>query len=109
VVQNLGMVSYQEKPEKVRVHCEIFFADAVDKASNEYCKRMHNLFFDNCHSHCGMALSLMRYGGSTSWNMIRLAAWMFLFGKYVSFMGFVKTWLPFIIIAASIYGIYHFT
>jgi hypothetical protein len=28
-------------------------SDAVDKASNEYCKRMHNLFWDNCHSHCG--------------------------------------------------------
>lgn len=29
------------------------FLDAVDKASNEYSKRMHNLFWDNCHSHCG--------------------------------------------------------
>ncbi|CAG9811720.1 unnamed protein product [Chironomus riparius] len=75
--------------------------DAVQKASTEYSKRMHNLFWDNCHSHCGMALSLMRYGGSTWWSMVRLAAWMFLFGKYVGFSGFVKTWLPFVIIVTS--------
>ena len=83
--------------------------DAVAKASNEYSKRMHNLFWDNCHSHCGMALSQMRYGGSTSWNMIKMAAWMFLFGKYVGFSGFVKTWLPSLIIVATIYCIYYFT
>lgn len=83
--------------------------DAVDKASNEYCKRMHNLFWDNCHSHCGMALSLMRYSGSTSWNMVRLAAWMFFCGNYVGFGGFVKTWLPFVILAVTIYLVYFFT
>lgn len=85
--------------------------DAVAKASTEYSKRMHNLFWDNCHSHCGMALSLMRYSGSSgsSWNMVRLAAWMFFFGKYVGFQGFIKTWLPFTILATTIYLVYHFT
>lgn len=83
--------------------------DAVSKASNEYQKRMHNLFWDNCHSHCGMALSLMRYRDSTSWNMIRIAVWMFFFGKYVGFWGFVKTWLPFTIIVATVYLLYRFT
>lgn len=83
--------------------------DSVAKASVEYGKRMHNLFWDNCHSHCGMALKLMRYDGSTSWNMVRMAAWMFFFGKYVGFWGFVKTWLPFAIIVATIYLICFFT
>lgn len=83
--------------------------DAVAKASNEYTKRMHNLFWDNCHSHCGMALTQMRYSGSTSWNMVKLAAWMFLFGKYVGFAGFVKTWLPSVIIVATIYCICFFS
>lgn len=82
--------------------------DAVEKASNEYTKRMHNLFWDNCHSHCGMALSSMRYTGSTHWNMVRLAAWMFFFGRYVGFCGFLKTWIPFTIIAASSYAIWFF-
>lgn len=83
--------------------------ESVDKASIEYTKRMHNLFWDNCHSHCGMALTQMRYGGSTSWNMVKLACWMFFFGKYVGFMGFVKTWLPFTLIVATICAICYFT
>lgn len=80
--------------------------DAVQKASTEYTKRMHNLFWDNCHSHCGMALSQMRYGGSTWWGMVRLASWMFFCGKYVGFWGFVKTWLPFAIILGFGFGVY---
>lgn len=46
--------------------------DAVAKASTIYKTRMHNLFWDNCHSHTGCALTLMEYGGSTHWNMVRL-------------------------------------
>jgi transmembrane protein 222 len=76
--------------------------DAVEKASTEYCKRMHNLFWDNCHSHVGMALTLMRYKNSTSWNMVKIAAWMFLFGRYVGVSGFLKTWLPFVILSGLI-------
>lgn len=72
--------------------------ECVSKASVVYGTRMHNLFWDNCHSHVGMALSLMKYGGSTNWNMIRLASWMFFFGKYVSYGRALKTWLPFILI-----------
>lgn len=76
--------------------------DAVEKASTEYSKRMHNLFWDNCHSHVGMALSLMRYKESTSWNMVKIAAWMFLFGRYVGVSGFMKTWLPFVFLTGLI-------
>lgn len=83
--------------------------EAIEKASNEYTMRMHDLFWDNCHSHCGMALTLMKYGGSTSWNMVKMAAWMFIFGRYVGFMGFVKTWLPFTLIVVTIYLIWLFT
>lgn len=72
--------------------------ECVSKASVVYGTRMHNLFCDNCHSHVGMALSLMNYGNSSNWNMIRLACWMFFCGKYVQLGGFVKTWLPFVII-----------
>lgn len=76
------------------------YDEAVEKASVEYTKRMHNLCWDNCHSHVGMALSLMRYKESTSWNMVKIAAWMFFFGRYVSIGGFLKTWIPFWVICA---------
>lgn len=72
--------------------------DCVSKASVAYGTHMHNLFCDNCHSHVGMALNLMKYGGTSNWNMVRLASWMFFYGKYISFSRALKTWLPFSII-----------
>lgn len=73
--------------------------EAVAKASVTYGTRMHNLFCDNCHSHVGLALALMKYNDSTRYNMVYLAAWVFFCAKYVSVWGFVKTWLPFLIVA----------
>jgi len=71
--------------------------EAVSKASVLYGTRMHNLFCDNCHSHVATALACMRYNDSTKWNMVILALWMFVFGKYVGVWGFIKTWGPFLI------------
>ncbi|XP_062473021.1 transmembrane protein 222 [Pezoporus occidentalis] len=70
---------------------------AVHDASEEYKHRMHNLCCDNCHSHVALALNLMRYDNSTSWNMVKLCFFSLLYGKYVSIGGFVKTWLPFVL------------
>lgn len=67
---------------------------AVSEASEIYKTRMHNLCWDNCHSHVATALNLMSYDNSTKWNMVKLAALMFIKGKYVNFYGFLKTWLP---------------
>lgn len=43
----------------------------------------HNLCFDNCHSHVAMALNLMRYDNSTSWNMVNLCTLSLIHGKHV--------------------------
>jgi len=75
---------------------------AVYEASEEYKQRMHNLCCDNCHSHVAMALNLMKYKGSMSWNMVKLCFLMLVYGRYVSISAFLKTWLPFLIIAAII-------
>ncbi|XP_011255700.1 transmembrane protein 222 [Camponotus floridanus] len=69
----------------------------VAEASEIYKTRMHNLCCDNCHSHVATALNLMSYDNSSSWNMVKLAFFMLLHGKYVSVLGFLKTWLPFCI------------
>ncbi|KAK6965124.1 transmembrane protein 222 [Biomphalaria glabrata] len=74
----------------------------VADASEEYKHRMHNLCCDNCHSHVAMALNLMNYNGSSNWNMIKLCFLMLLHGKYISFWGIVKTWLPFLILAGVV-------
>ena len=75
---------------------------SISIASDEYKKRMHNLCCDNCHSHVAMALNLMEYDGSSNWNMVKLAAKTFFFAKYVNICGFLKTWLPFLIMVSII-------
>ncbi|XP_070561200.1 transmembrane protein 222-like [Ptychodera flava] len=75
---------------------------AVLSASEEYKHRMHNLCCDNCHSHVAMALNMMQYNGSTSWNMVKLCFWIFVKAKYVNFLAIIKQWLPFTILVAVI-------
>ncbi|KTF77716.1 hypothetical protein cypCar_00030169 [Cyprinus carpio] len=75
---------------------------AVHEASEEYKNRMHNLCCDNCHSHVAMALNLMRYDNSSSWNMVNLCLLSFIHSKHISFVGFLKTWLPFLMICGVI-------
>eukprot|EP00038_Savillea_parva_P013557 m.8586 g.8586 ORF g.8586 m.8586 type:complete len:202 (-) comp2551_c0_seq1:263-868(-) len=75
---------------------------AVRDANDEYRKRMHNLFCDNCHSHVAYALNKMAYEGKTNWNMVILGWHIFAYGSFTSFGGFLKTWLPFLIILTII-------
>ncbi|XP_075165895.1 transmembrane protein 222 [Haematobia irritans] len=82
--------------------------EAVSKASVLYGTRMHNLFCDNCHSHVATALNCMRYKDTINWNMVKLAIWLFVCGRYVSIGGFIKTWLPFLLVvtACTLLGVY---
>ncbi|XP_074706979.1 transmembrane protein 222 isoform X1 [Strix aluco] len=84
-------------PSKVYSTSPNAWDTAVHDASEEYKHRMHNLCCDNCHSHVALALNLMKYDNSTSWNMVKLCFFSLLYGKYVSIGGFVKTWLPFVL------------
>lgn len=87
----------------LEIHCFATGWDrAVYEASEVYKTRTHNLICDNCHSHVAHALNLMNYKASSKWNMIWLAFFMLIRGKFVSFAGFLKTWLPFLIIVAAI-------
>lgn len=72
--------------------------DAVREASDEYKKRMHNICCDNCHSHVAMALNMMEYKGSSSWNMVNICFLVLFRGSFVNFLGFLKTWGPFLFI-----------
>jgi len=92
---------WQLNPDKVQGG-KAAWDRGVYEASEEYKGRTHNLCCDNCHSHVAMALNTMSYGDSSSWNMFRLAFNIFFCGKYVSFGGFLKTWLPFLILLAIV-------
>ncbi|XP_026482326.1 transmembrane protein 222-like [Ctenocephalides felis] len=75
------------------------FDKGVEEGCNIYRTRMHNLLCDNCHSHVARCLNIMNYDNS-SWNMVKLAFLILLYGKYVSFGGVLKTWIPFLFIVS---------
>ncbi|XP_065341430.1 transmembrane protein 222 [Cloeon dipterum] len=82
---------------------------AVVEASEEYKGRMHNLCCDNCHSHVAMALNLMEYDNSSSWNMVTLCFLSLFHSRYVSFGAWLKTWLPFLVLVVIIVLTVYFT
>lgn len=86
---------WQLKPNKVK---NTNWNDAILNASTVYSNRIHNLLIDNCHSHVAYALNQMQYNGFKRYNMILLFILICLNSKYVSFISFIKTWLPFCII-----------
>lgn len=71
---------------------------AIYEACQEYTGRMHNLCWDNCHSHVGFALRLVGY---KRYNMVWLAAWIFFAGRFASLGRFLYTVVPSLIL----YGI----
>jgi len=92
---------WQLNPSKV-YNIQTGWDNAVSIASDEYKKRMHNLCCDNCHSHVAMALNLMEYNQSSNWNMIKLCFFMLVYGKHTGLRGFVRTWLPFLLLLSGI-------
>merc|ERR1719217_470863 len=75
------------------------FDEALAEANEMYRRRMHNIFCDNCHSHVATALQIARYQSLSHWNMVMLALWVFVAGRYVSVTGFLYHWVPFLLIA----------
>lgn len=84
-------------------HCIKVWDDNVSRASVLYGTRNHNLCCDNCHSHVANALNGMNYRQRSNWNMYILAFWMFFGGCYVGINGFLKTWLPFLLITIALF------
>lgn len=72
--------------------------EAVANGCEEYKGHNHNLVTDNCHSHVAFCMNRMRYGNRTDWNMVTLALWMFVAGKYPSLQAFAATWAPFTVL-----------
>ncbi|KAK9916726.1 hypothetical protein WJX75_006285 [Coccomyxa subellipsoidea] len=73
---------------------------ALQAASEVYRQRMYNFLTDNCHCFVAHFLNSVAYGGSQNWNTIRVVILVLLRGRYVSWWGAAKTWLPFCTIMA---------
>lgn len=74
----------------------------VSEASEIYSQRIHNLFCDNCHSHVAKALDIMNYEGRSNWNMFVLCFRVFFRAKFVGVSGFLKTFLPWMLMTSLI-------
>ena len=85
---------------KVEPEAAVKWDQAVAAGCEMYEKRTHNLCWDNCHSHVAVCLEHAHYAGRDHWNMVELCFWMFFRGKYVSMTGFIKTWVPFVLVLA---------
>lgn len=61
----------------------------------------YNFFCNNCHSFTGRVMEAAGLGGAgTSWGVVKVAFYTFIFGRYLSFWRFMKAHLPFFIIVA---------
>jgi len=71
---------------------------ALKKGTQEFQNRNYNLFTCNCHSFVVNNLNRLFYSGHDKWNVVSLAAVMFLRGHWVSTVSVVKTFLPFAVV-----------
>ena len=71
---------------------------AIEKGDNKYNMEEHNIFINNCHSHVAYVLNQLNYRGKNNYNMVNIWWMLIAKGKYVSFCGFFKTYIGFLII-----------
>ncbi|KAJ4963501.1 hypothetical protein NE237_023440 [Protea cynaroides] len=72
--------------------------DALRRSTQEFQHRSYNLFTCNCHSFVANNLNRLGNGSTSRWNVVNLATFIFLKGRWVNKVAIVKSFLPFIII-----------
>ena len=70
---------------------------AIQNGYNKYILEKYNIFWNNCHNHVAYILNQINYKGRNNYNAFDV--WWILIkkGKYISFSGFVKTYIGFFI------------
>ncbi|KAA8531933.1 hypothetical protein F0562_006350 [Nyssa sinensis] len=75
----------------------LIWDDAIQKSTQEFQHRSYNLFTCNCHSF--VANNLNRLGFQAGgWNVVNIAALIFLKGRWVNKASMVRSYLPFVIV-----------
>ncbi|KAJ3669870.1 hypothetical protein LUZ60_010194 [Juncus effusus] len=77
---------------------ELTWDETLRKGMQEYQNRTYNLFTCNCHSFVANNLNRLFYAGHEKWNVVTLAALVFLRGKFVSKSAVFKSFLPFFLV-----------
>ncbi|KRX01385.1 hypothetical protein PPERSA_01288 [Pseudocohnilembus persalinus] len=73
------------------------YDNSVMEANQSYVKQVHNLCFNNCHSHVARALNNMKYNNKSDWTMVSVCMFVFFCGKFVDFKSVLKVYIPFFI------------
>jgi hypothetical protein len=76
---------------------------AVHEGCDIYSRRMHNICFDNCHSHVAKCLNIMAFDNKRDYNMFTIGVWFFFQGTFVDCYAFIKTFLPFTILLVGLF------
>ncbi|GJP34026.1 hypothetical protein CLOM_g18507 [Closterium sp. NIES-68] len=69
-----------------------------------YQHAFYNIFTSNCHSFVACCLNRMAYKSRANWNVVELAALMFLHAKWVSNRAIIAAFAPFVVV--MVLGIY---
>jgi hypothetical protein len=70
-------------------------------SSSIYAHKTYSFLSDNCHAFVASFLNSVRYG-EVRWDAVRLAATVFVAGRYVDGVrGFARTWAPFALVATA--------
>ncbi|CAA6658931.1 unnamed protein product [Spirodela intermedia] len=70
----------------------------LDRSKEEHSgvpAQIYNLFTCNCHSFVANSLNHLSYGGREDWNLVNLAAWIFLGGRWVDRGALLRSLSPF--------------
>lgn len=86
----------QNEPKRERMTWD----NALQKSIQEFQHHSYSLFTCNCHSFVANNLNRLGYGGTSRWNVVNLAAFIFLKGRWVNKGAIVRTFLPFVIVVS---------
>uniref|UniRef100_A0A1D1XPR9 Protein RTE1-HOMOLOG n=1 Tax=Anthurium amnicola TaxID=1678845 RepID=A0A1D1XPR9_9ARAE len=92
------LVAAQDSLGQTMSDGESTWDDALLRSTREFQHRSYNLFTCNCHSFVVNNLNRLSYGGHDNWNVVSLAAWVFLKGTWVNKKASVRSFLPFIVV-----------
>ena len=82
--------------------------NAIEKGDEKFNLENHNLFCNNCHSHCAFVLNVLNYKNKNNYNMVSIWWMLITRSKYISFFSFVKTYLGFFIFISLTFLIMNF-
>lgn len=92
---NFTVISKNNAPESNKI---MPWDDTLQKSTHDFQHRSYSLFTCNCHCFVANCLNRLSYGGKSSWNVVNLAALMFLKGAWVDKIAVLKSLLPFAIL-----------